>query len=117
ANPFAGGNFYVNQFWNGHTTYNVSTFVWLDSIDAVNGTNGYPVSLAGHLDAALAQGRNGIEIVVYDLPNRDCSALASNGELLIANGGTAIYRAQYIDVIYNVISQAKYANLRIIAVI
>jgi cellulose 1,4-beta-cellobiosidase len=117
ANPFSGANFYVNQDWNGHTTYNVPTFVWLDSIDAVNGTNGYAHGLAGHLDAALAQGRNGIEIVVYDLPNRDCSALASNGELLIANGGTARYRTEYIDVIYSIISQAKYANLRIVAVI
>jgi cellulose 1,4-beta-cellobiosidase len=117
SNPFSGANFYVNQDWNGHTTFNVPTFVWLDSIDAVNGTNGYAHSLAGHLDAALAQGRNGIEIVIYDLPNRDCSALASNGELLIASGGTAKYRTQYIDVIYSVISQAKYANLRIVAVI
>jgi cellulose 1,4-beta-cellobiosidase len=116
-NPFSGANFYVNQDWNGHTTFNVPTFVWLDSIDAVNGTNGYAHSLAGHLDAALAQGRNGIEIVIYDLPNRDCSALASNGELLIASGGTAKYRTQYIDVIYSIISQAKYAGLRIVAVI
>jgi cellulose 1,4-beta-cellobiosidase len=117
ANPFVGAKLYVNHDWNGSATYAVNTFLWLDSIDAVNGTNGYTHSLAGHLDLALAQGANAVSIVIYDLPNRDCSALASNGELLIASGGTARYRAEYIDVIYSVISQAKYAGLRIIAVI
>jgi cellulose 1,4-beta-cellobiosidase len=65
----------------------------------------------------LAQGANLIGIVIYDLPNRDCSALASNGELLIANGGSARYKTEYIDVIYSVISQPKYSGLRIVAVI
>jgi cellulose 1,4-beta-cellobiosidase len=117
ANPFVGAKMYVNHDWQGSSTYAVNTFLWLDSIDSVNGTNGYTHSLAGHLDLALAQGANAVTIVVYDLPNRDCSALASNGELLIASGGTARYRTEYIDVIYSVISQAKYAGLRIIAVI
>ncbi len=117
SNPFSGAKWYVNHDWNGSATLNVGTFVWLDSIDAVNGTNGYTHGLAGHLDAALAEGANTIGIVVYDLPNRDCSALASNGELLIASGGTARYRTEYIDVIYGIISQAKYAGLRIVAVV
>lgn len=34
--------------------------------------------------------------VVYDLPDRDCAALASNGEFAIADGGVAKYKA-YID--------------------
>jgi cellulose 1,4-beta-cellobiosidase len=133
-NPFVGANIYRNVDYvasvNAAATAaggtlgtkmraagSYPTFVWLDSIDAVNGTNGYPRSLAGHLDQALAQGRNAIEIVIYDLPNRDCSALASNGELLIAQNGFNRYKTEYIDPIYNTISQAKYAGLRIIAVI
>jgi cellulose 1,4-beta-cellobiosidase len=36
--------------------------------------------------------------VVYDLPERDCAALASNGELSLANNGTAMYQ-EYIDMI------------------
>jgi len=117
SNPFSGAKMYVNHDWNGSSTYSVNTFVWLDSIAAVNGTNGYAHSLSGHLDQAISQGANLVSIVVYDLPNRDCSALASNGELLIASGGSAIYKAQYIDVIYNTINQSKYAGLRIVAVI
>jgi len=34
--------------------------------------------------------------VVYDLPNRDCAAAASNGEYSVANNGLANYEA-YID--------------------
>ncbi len=133
-NPFIGATFYKNVDYvasvnaaadlQGGTlgaqmrlVANYPTFVWLDSIAAVNGTNGYSRSLAGHLDAALAQGANAIGIVVYDLPNRDCSALASNGELLIAQNGLNRYKTEYIDAIYNIISQPQYSNLRIVAVI
>ncbi len=84
---------------------------------SLNGTNGSR-GLIGHLDAALAQGVNLIQIVVYDLPNRDCSALASNGELLISTGGSAIYKTSYIDVIVSdLLSKPAYANLRIIAIV
>jgi cellulose 1,4-beta-cellobiosidase len=38
------------------------------------------------------------QFVVYDLPDRDCAAAASNGEYSIANGGVANYKA-YIDAI------------------
>jgi len=117
ANPFSGATFYVNHDWRGSSTYNVNTFLWLDSIAAVNGTGNYAHSLAGHLDLALAQGANAVSLVIYDLPNRDCSALSSNGELLIANNGLARYKTEYIDNIYNVLNQAKYANLRFIAAI
>ncbi len=96
---------------------NYPTFIWLDSIAAVNGTDGYPRSLAGHLDEALTQGANAIGIVVYNLPNRDGAALASNGELLIAQEGLRRYKAEYIDVIFKTINQEKYRNLRIVMVI
>lgn len=36
-------------------------------------------------------------LIVYDLPDRDCAALASNGELSIADGGLDKYKTQYID--------------------
>ena len=117
TNPFTGAHFYVNNDWRGHTTYNVNTFLWMDSIAAVNGTGNYTHGLAAHLDLALAQGANAVSLVVYDLPNRDCSALSSNGELLIANNGLNRYKTEYIDAIYNIISLPKYAGLRFIAVI
>jgi cellulose 1,4-beta-cellobiosidase len=125
ANPFSGAVMYVNQDWNGSSTsttgntnaksYQVNTFLWLDSIAAVNGTGAYKHSLDAHIQLAKAQGANTVTLVVYDLPNRDCSALSSNGELLIANNGSARYKSEYIDVIYGVLS--KYPEMRFIAVI
>src|SRR2546421_447425 len=108
-NPFVGATFYRNVDYvasvnraadlQGGTlgrqmrqVANYPTFVWLDSIAAVNGTNGYARSLAGHLDQALEQGANAIGIVIYNLPNRDGAALASNGELLIAKNGLDRYK-------------------------
>ena len=67
------------------------------------------------MQAAVAQGANAIEIVVYDLPNRDCSALASNGELLIAQNGFNRYKTEYINPIAAAVAQ--FPNLRVIAVI
>jgi cellulose 1,4-beta-cellobiosidase len=115
ANPFSGANFYVNQFWQGHTSFNVNTSVWLDTIAAVNGTDGYPLSAAGHMDAAIAQGKNAISIVVYNLPGRDCAALASNGLLPATEAGLTTYETQYVDPLAAAI--AARPNLRVIAII
>jgi cellulose 1,4-beta-cellobiosidase len=75
----------------------VSTAIWLDSIAKV-------AELDRYLDDALAQqDRLGQPVVplfvIYDLPNRDCAALASNGELSVAAGGVARYQSEYIDAI------------------
>lgn len=52
--------------------------------------------------------------VVYDLPDRDCAAAASNGEWSIANGGAANYKA-YIKRIRELIIQ--YSDIRMLLVI
>jgi cellulose 1,4-beta-cellobiosidase len=113
------------------------TFVWLDRIAAITAVNGNGtatgrLSLQQHINAAVAQA-NGAEIVVqlviYDLPQRDCAALASNGELSIAGGdipigggpaltGTGIqeYENDYITPIYNILAKAP-SNVRFVLVI
>ncbi|GAA1761684.1 glycoside hydrolase family 6 protein [Luedemannella helvata] len=137
-NPYAGANGYINPDYAAQVTAAATakggtlgaamakvaeqpTAVWLDRIAAINGANGSK-GLAAHLDAALAQQASSgkqvvITIVIYDLPNRDCSALASNGELLIANNGLARYKTEYIDPIYAIMNQSKYASLRISTII
>ncbi|HEY0753245.1 MAG TPA: glycoside hydrolase family 6 protein [Ktedonobacteraceae bacterium] len=139
VNPYVGAQGFINPFWAAEVkagatavggtlgtteakVANFSTAVWLDSIAAVNGTNGYPASLTGFLDAAETQSASSslpivITIVVYDLPDRDCAALASNGELQINNNGLVNYETMYIDPIAAALSQAKYKNLRISAII
>lgn len=98
----------------GSRIANQPTGVWLDRIAAINGTGG-KMGLRAHLDEALKQKGSGelvVQLVIYDLPGRDCSALASNGEL----GPTEIdkYKTQYIDPIAAILADPKYASLRIV---
>jgi len=104
------------------------TAVWLDRIAAIDGNKaaGGAMGLVNHLDAALAQQKaqsSGslkpmtVLLVVYDLPDRDCAALASNGELSSANNGMAMYKTQYIDRIAEIVARPAYAGLRIVTVI
>ncbi len=124
-NPYAGAKVYVNPEWSakaaaepgGSRVSNQPTGVWLDRIAAINGVNG-GMGLRDHLDAALAQkgtGEEVVQLVVYDLPGRDCAALASNGEL----GPTEIgrYESEFIDPIASILADSKYASLRIVTTI
>jgi cellulose 1,4-beta-cellobiosidase len=100
----------------GSKIANVNTAVWMDRIGAIAPADG-SFGLRDHLDAALAQKANLIQIVVYDLPNRDCHALASNGELKQSAEGSTRYRTEYVDVIASIFADPKYSSLRIIAII
>ncbi|MFD0310157.1 glycoside hydrolase family 6 protein [Streptomyces sp. NPDC127119] len=124
-NPYAGAKVYVNPEWKAKATAetggsriaNQPTGVWLDRIAAINGVNG-GMGLRAHLDAALAQKGSDqmvVQLVIYNLPGRDCAALASNGEL----GPTEIdkYKTQYIDPIAAILADTKYAGLRIVTTV
>ncbi|WP_329125170.1 glycoside hydrolase family 6 protein [Streptomyces sp. NBC_01465] len=121
-NPYVGATGYVNPDWSakaaaepgGSAIANTPSFVWMDRIAAITGTTAGR-GLRAHLDTALAQGATLFQVVIYDLPGRDCSALASNGEL----GPTdlARYKAEYIDPIAQILGDSKYASLRIAALI
>ncbi|NEW09338.1 exoglucanase [Paenibacillus sp. SYP-B3998] len=99
------------------------TAVWLDRIAAIQGgaANGGRKSLSETMDAVLAQKNSSTPItttfVIYDLPGRDCHALASNGELPLTQAGLQTYKTQYIDAIASVFSDSKYQNIRIVTVI
>lgn len=54
------------------------------------------------------------QFVVYDLPDRDCAAAASNGEYSIADGGVAKYKA-YIDSIREQL--IEYSDVRVLLVV
>lgn len=99
---------------------NVPTALWMDQIAAIAGTGGR-MGLQAHLDAALAQKQGStpetFEVVIYDLPGRDCAALASNGELPATAAGMTTYQTQYIDPIAALLGNPKYASLRIVAII
>jgi cellulose 1,4-beta-cellobiosidase len=72
------------------------TAVWLDSIASVH------EHLKGWLDEAKKQqdalGKPTLTVVVvYDLPNRDCSAASSAGELKVNLNGEQRYKTEFID--------------------
>ncbi len=124
-NPYQGAKVYVNPEWSanaaaepgGDRIADQPTGVWLDRIAAIEGANG-SMGLRDHLDEALTQKGSGelvVQVVIYNLPGRDCAALASNGEL----GPTEIgrYKTEYIDPIAEILGDPKYAGLRIVTTV
>ncbi|RYZ95280.1 MAG: cellobiohydrolase, partial [Moraxellaceae bacterium] len=126
-NPFDGAKWYVNQDWAtqaiayggaaGAKIAKYSTAVWMDRIGAIDPADPTVMGLRDHLDAALDQGANVFQVVVYDLPNRDCFALASNGELKIKENGFNRYKNEYVNPLAAILADSKYRGIRIIAII
>ncbi|KAJ6618861.1 cellulase CEL6B [Mycena sp. CBHHK59/15] len=130
GNPFTGYQIYLTPFYAAEvaaaaanitdptlkakaaSVANIPTFTWFDTVSKV------PL-LGQFLGNASAQAKASgtkmiVQIVVYDLPDRDCAAAASNGEFSIANNGQANY-FNYIDQIVAQIKQ--FPDVRVIAVI
>jgi cellulose 1,4-beta-cellobiosidase len=137
-NPYVGATQYVNSQWAAEVEAEAvaqasnptlaarmrivekqPTAVWLDRIAAIDPTSG--MGLQAHLDAAVAQKQDStpivINIVIYDLPGRDCNALASNGELPATQAGLTTYETQYIDPIAGLLADSAYSGLRIVLII
>ncbi|MFH0244221.1 glycoside hydrolase family 6 protein [Streptomyces sp. HK10] len=123
-NPYEGAQLYVNPDWSeqaaesgGAAIADQPTAVWLDRIAAIeSGSAGEnTMGLRDHLDAALEQGADALQMVTYNLPGRDCAALASQGEL----GPDEIdrYKNEFIDPIAEIVGDPKYADLRIINIV
>ncbi|MGW6208480.1 glycoside hydrolase family 6 protein [Streptomyces sp. NPDC055089] len=121
-NPYVGATAYVNPDWSakasaepgGAAIADTPAFVWMDRIAAIEGSAS-AMSLREHLDTALDQGADLFQVVIYDLPGRDCAALASNGEL----GPTELdrYKNEYINPISEILADPAYASLRIVTII
>ncbi|KIJ47919.1 glycoside hydrolase family 6 protein [Sphaerobolus stellatus SS14] len=86
----------------------IPVFFWMDVAAKVP-------TLGTYLAAAnAAGGKQLVQAVIYDLPDRDCAAESSAGEFTIANGGAADYMA-YIDAIAAQVQQ--YPNVRVVFVV
>ena len=96
---------------------------WLDKKNKITGTHDTSTMEGILADAASKRTKQLVTFIVYDLPNRDCHAKASNGEICCtynsdgtcnygAQGDCAAgikeYQSQYIDAIYGVL--AHYQN-------
>jgi cellulose 1,4-beta-cellobiosidase len=90
----------------------------MDHIGAIAGDSTH-LGLQAQLDNAETQSQSSsnpvlAEVVIYDLPGRDCAALASNGEIPATAAGLTQYKSQYIDPIVALEGNTKYSNLRIV---
>jgi|GEM_PF-1858616 len=135
ANPFVGAVWYKNPLYTAQVNSqasatggalgaemakvaNYGTGIWLDSVDSVHGSGGYPYGLAAHLNTALSQNANLVTIVLYNIPNRNCANMVSDTEFFFNANGLNLYKTQYIDAIANILtSNPAYANLRIVAIV
>jgi cellulose 1,4-beta-cellobiosidase len=121
-NPYVGARAYVNPEWTaravsepgGTAVAYQPTGVWLDRIAAVQGTNG-ELGLRAHLEEALRQNANLVQLVLWNLPGRDCHRLASNGEL--SGNELPRYQQEFIDPIASILAEPAFARLRIVAVV
>lgn len=114
-NPFLGKQLYVNPSFqkelqssidtlgvgDGDTRSNlekmkhIASAYWIDTKDKIRGKEN-TLTVEGILEDALHQSPIPVvTLIVYDLPNRDCHALASNGEIccVYQNDGTCDYEA------------------------
>jgi cellulose 1,4-beta-cellobiosidase len=126
VNPFAGYSFYANPYYSSEVhslaipslpaslkpaasaVANIGSFVWLDTRAKVPTMDTY---LADIKKKNAAGAKLMGTFVVYNLPDRDCSALASNGELKLDEDGANKYKTEYIDKIAAII--AKYPDVKV----
>ncbi len=115
ADPFTGAKPYLNPDYVKEVQTQASsdgssaeasvgsfqTAIWLDTMASINGgttATGTRTGLMQQLTNAAAQGTAStpslVEIVVYDLPGRDCAALASNGEIPATTAGLTEYETR-----------------------
>ncbi len=139
ADPFTGAKPYLNPDYvaevktqaaaDGNPAAELAvasnqTAIWLDTMAAIAGgttATGTRTGLQQQLTDAAAQGTTAtpslVEIVIYDLPGRDCAALASNGEIPATSAGLTEYESQYIDPIASILSQFASSPIRVVAII
>ncbi|MHA6758579.1 glycoside hydrolase family 6 protein [Streptacidiphilus sp. PAMC 29251] len=138
ANPYVGSTPYLNPDYvaevnaqagaDGGTTGTTEakvagsqTAIWMDRIGAIAGDSTHR-GLKAQLDLAETQAAGSstpvlFEVVIYDLPGRDCAALASNGEIPATAAGLTQYESQYVDPIAALLGSSSYSNLRISTIV
>ena len=136
ANPYAGAQVYVDPDWAAQALDQATvtpgelgrqmaevatqpTAVWLDSIESVTEGRG----LAGHLATALAQQQASgatamlVQLVLYNLPGRDCMQRGAPPQLTVDPFDVQRYRTAFIDPIVEILGRPEYADLRVVTVV
>lgn len=89
----------------------VSTFNWITTRAGLTG-------ITTSIKEARAQQKGGKKVIVglvlYNLPDRDCSAGESAGELSSANNGLKIYKMEFVDEYAKLVSKAQDLDFAIV---
>jgi cellulose 1,4-beta-cellobiosidase len=129
-NPFDGARLFVNRDYTTEIEHaaaasktdaakirKVGTFptaIWLNSIETA-GTAGRYLDEAAAQQAATPGQPVLVLFVLYNMPNRDCAANSSAGELSVEHDGEQKYRTEFID---RIAAQFKsHPSVRIAAVV
>ncbi|KAK5679236.1 hypothetical protein LTS10_008051 [Elasticomyces elasticus] len=116
VNPFIGKSYYANSAYAAkleqtvqsfltegdelnaartRTAQRTGTFVWISSIGDIPDID---TAIKEAREAKKTTGKDQIvELVLYNLPDRDCSAGESAGELTIAANGLERYKSDFVD--------------------
>ncbi|KAF1928612.1 glycoside hydrolase family 6 protein [Didymella exigua CBS 183.55] len=82
----------------------ISTFTWVTS-------RAHLSNITTTIAEARAQKKKGndmiVGLVLYNLPDRDCSAGESAGELALDNDGFRLYKSQFVDKYAKLVKEAK----------
>lgn len=93
------------------TVQNTSTFHWVTTRALVS-------TIYDVIKEARAQAKPGkrmiVGLVLYNLPDRDCSAGESAGELSIADNGLELYKTEFVDAYAKAVSSAPDMDFAIV---
>lgn len=136
-NPYAGAVGYLNPDYAAEvraaakaargrmraTMTRVATYptaIWLDRTATITGGPGVTRTLRGHLTAAVKTVTAKpvvVTLVLYDLPDRDCTDPTGGGDFRMQDDGLARYQREFIDPVVSVLSDPAFAALRIVTVL
>jgi len=129
-NPYAGAKFFVNPYYVGllkqARDQNPELASQLNKMIEQGGTGVWivtrglvPIAKSMLEEARKQQQETGRAVVttfvVYNLPDRDCAAFASAGELLLDQNGLEKYKREFIDPLAEIFQ--SYPDLRISVVL
>ncbi|KAK4032126.1 glycoside hydrolase family 6 protein [Parachaetomium inaequale] len=133
VNPFLGKAQFVNPKWAAKLDQTLRSFLWKG--DIVNSLRTYKVQKTSsfvwvskradlsNIDDAIAAARKAqkqtgkkqiVGLVLYNLPDRDCSAGESAGELSSSENGLELYKTEFIKPYAEKVAAAKDVDFAIV---
>ncbi|KAH7355440.1 glycoside hydrolase family 6 protein, partial [Rhexocercosporidium sp. MPI-PUGE-AT-0058] len=116
VNPFVGKNYFANSYYAGElketiaafqakgdtlnaarakTVQSIGSFVWIASVS--NLVNIEKTVKEARAEQKRTKKEQIVQLILYDLPDRDCSGGESGGEFSSLKNGLALYKRTFVD--------------------